>query len=93
MLRLYDTMSRRLATIEPLEPGLVKIYTCGPTVYRDPHIGNYRSYLMADWVRRALEFQGLTVRHVKNITDVGHMRQEAWNRAETKLSPRPLPGE
>ena len=85
MLRLYDTMSRRLATIEPIEPGLVKMYTCGPTVYRDPHIGNYRSYLMADWVRRALEFQGLTVRHVKNITDVGHMRQEALEQGGDKV--------
>jgi cysteinyl-tRNA synthetase len=85
MLKLYDTMTRRLKEIEPLEPGLVKMYTCGPTVYRDPHIGNYRSYLMADWVRRALEFQGITVLHVKNITDVGHMRQEALEQGGDKV--------
>jgi cysteinyl-tRNA synthetase len=85
MLKLYDTMTRRLKEIEPIEPGLVKMYTCGPTVYRDPHIGNYRSYLMADWVRRALEFQGITVRHVKNITDVGHMRQEALEQGGDKV--------
>lgn len=84
-MRLYDTMTRRMTEIEPLEPGLVKMYTCGPTVYRDPHIGNYRSYLMADWVRRALEFQGITVLHVKNITDVGHMRQEALEQGGDKV--------
>ena len=85
MLELYDTMSRRKASLRPLEPGLVKMYTCGPTVYRVPHIGNYRSYLMADWIRRALEFQGITVRQVKNITDVGHMRQEMLERGEDKV--------
>ncbi len=61
------------------------MYTCGPTVYRDPHIGNYRSYLMADWIRRALEFQGVSVRMVKNITDVGHMRQEVLELGEDKV--------
>ena len=85
MLKLYDTLSRRLTTVRPLESGLVKMYTCGPTVYRDPHIGNYRSYLMADWVRRALEYQGVAVRQVKNITDVGHMRQEMLERGEDKI--------
>ena len=52
------------------------MYTCGPTVYRDAHIGNLRTYMMADWIRRALIHHGLDVQHVKNITDVGHMRQE-----------------
>jgi cysteinyl-tRNA synthetase len=52
------------------------MYTCGPTVYRDAHIGNLRTYMMADWIRRALLHHGLEVKHVKNITDVGHMRQE-----------------
>ena len=85
MLRLYDTMTRKMMAVHPLDPGLVKMYTCGPTVYRDPHIGNYRSYLMADWVRRCLEFQGLTVRHVKNITDVGHMRREALEQGGDKV--------
>ena len=76
MLRLYDTMTKKVTPIQPLEPGLVKMYTCGPTVYRDAHIGNLRSYLMADWIRRVLEAEGISVTHVKNITDVGHMRQE-----------------
>jgi cysteinyl-tRNA synthetase len=52
------------------------MYTCGPTVYRYAHIGNLRTYLMADWIRRVLESEGVEVFHVKNITDVGHMRQE-----------------
>ena len=61
------------------------MYTCGPTVYRDAHIGNLRSYLMADWIRRALEAQDLEVTHVKNITDVGHMRQEVLEQGEDKV--------
>ena len=52
------------------------LYTCGPTVYRFVHIGNLRTYLMADWLRRTLDGLGYEVTHVKNITDVGHMRQE-----------------
>ena len=85
MLNLYNTLTKRLERVEPLEPGTVKMYTCGPTVYRDAHIGNLRSYLMADWIRRVLESQGVTVTHVKNITDVGHMRQEVLERGEDKV--------
>ena len=76
MLRIYNTLSKRVEEIEPAQPGIVRMYTCGPTVYRDAHIGNLRTYLMADWVRRALLHHGQQVEHVKNITDVGHMRQE-----------------
>ena len=61
------------------------MYTCGPTVYRDAHVGNLRSYLMADWIRRVLEVQDIEVTHVKNITDVGHMRQEMLERGEDKV--------
>jgi cysteinyl-tRNA synthetase len=61
------------------------MYTCGPTVYRPVHLGNLRSYLLADWLRRAFEFDGLRVTHVKNITDVGHMRQDAVDRGEDKV--------
>ena len=71
--------------MEPLEPGLVRMYTCGPTVYRDVHLGNLRSYLIADLLRRALEVQGVSVKQVKNITDVGHMRQERLERGEDKV--------
>ena len=85
MLRLYNTLSRKLEILVPLEQGLYKMYTCGPTVYRDAHIGNLRSYLMADWVRRILVELGNRVIHVKNITDVGHMRQEVLERGEDKV--------
>ncbi len=61
------------------------MYTCGPTVYRDAHIGNLRSYLMADWIRRVLVASGFDVVHVKNITDVGHMRQEVLEQGEDKV--------
>ena len=54
-------------------------------MYRDAHIGNLRSYLMADWIRRALEAQNLEVTHVKNITDVGHMRQEVLEQGGDKV--------
>jgi cysteinyl-tRNA synthetase len=85
VLQVYDTLSRSLREFAPLEPGRVRIYTCGPTVYRYAHIGNLRSYLMADWLRRFLEAQGYTVTHVKNITDVGHMRQELLDRGDDKV--------
>tara|TARA_B100000029_G_scaffold500212_1_gene571622 strand:+ start:222 stop:2426 length:2205 start_codon:yes stop_codon:yes gene_type:complete len=76
LLRIYNTLAKRVEEIHPTTPGLIQMYTCGPTVYRDAHIGNMRTYLMADWVRRSLVHSGLEVKHIKNITDVGHMRQE-----------------
>ena len=85
MLELYNTLTKQPEPVRPIEEGRVKMYTCGPTVYRDAHIGNLRSYLMADWIRRALEVQGLEVTHVKNITDVGHMRQEVLEQGEDKV--------
>jgi cysteinyl-tRNA synthetase len=84
-LRAYNTLTRAREEFVPLEPGRVKMYTCGPTVYRYAHIGNMRSYLMADWLRRFLEAQGFSVQHVKNITDVGHMRQDLLDRGEDKV--------
>lgn len=85
MLKLYNTLTRRIQPFVPIEPGIVKLYSCGPTVYRYIHIGNLRTFLMADWLRRTLTYQGLSVRHVKNITDVGHMRVEMLDRGEDKL--------
>jgi cysteinyl-tRNA synthetase len=83
--RVYNTLSRRVEEFAPIERGRVKMYSCGPTVYRDAHIGNMRSYLMADWLRRFLEAQGYTVTHIKNITDVGHMREELLDRGEDRV--------
>lgn len=61
------------------------MYSCGPTVYRRAHIGNLRTYILADWLRRALVAEGNDIVHVKNITDIGHMRQEALERGEDKV--------
>ncbi|MCY4651545.1 MAG: cysteine--tRNA ligase, partial [Dehalococcoidia bacterium] len=85
MLNIYNTLTKEIDEVSPLEDGVVRMYTCGPTVYRDAHIGNLRSYLMADWIRRILSAQGLDVIHIKNITDVGHMRQEMLERGEDKI--------
>ncbi|MFN8505915.1 cysteine--tRNA ligase [Kouleothrix sp.] len=85
MFKLYNTLTRRLEPFEPIEPGRVRMYSCGPTVYRYIHIGNLRTFLMADWLRRTLAYRGLEVRHIKNITDVGHMRVEMLDRGEDKL--------
>ena len=85
MLKVYNTLSRSLDEVKPVDPGVIRMYTCGPTVYRDAHIGNLRSYLMADWIRRILTAQGMDVVHIKNITDVGHMRQEMLERGEDKI--------
>ena len=75
-LRIFNTLNKQTEQIIPIKDGHISMYTCGPTVYRDAHIGNLRSYLMADWIRRCLEYQGIRTTHIKNITDVGHMRQE-----------------
>jgi len=82
---LYNTLTRRKERFEPIKPPRVTVYTCGPTVYRDVHIGNLRSYLMADWLKRVLTILGYGVFHVKNITDVGHMRQELLDQGEDKV--------
>lgn len=84
-LRLFNTLTRQVEPIEPLEPGHVRMYSCGPTVYRFIHIGNLRTFTMADWIRRTLTYHSLRVTHVKNITDVGHMRQERLDRGEDKM--------
>ena len=67
MLRLYDTLSRTVKPVNSTINGKVKIYTCGPTVYRESHLGNLRSYLMADWIKRILINSGSHVLHIKNI--------------------------
>ena len=74
-IRLYNSLTRRVEPLEPLTPGRVTIYTCGSTVYRYAHIGNLRTYLFGDLLRRTLQYLGYEVLYVKNITDVGHMRE------------------
>jgi cysteinyl-tRNA synthetase len=75
-VRLHNTLTRRTEPLEPLEPGRVTVYTCGSTVYKYAHIGNLRTYLFGDLLHRTLEYLGYEVRYVKNITDVGHMRDD-----------------
>jgi len=84
-MKIYNTLTRRIEDINPLERGKIKMYSCGPTVYRYIHIGNLRTFTMADWIRRTFEYRGYEVLHVKNITDVGHMRQEMIDRGEDKV--------
>src|SRR5215472_18748079 len=84
-LRFHNTMSRGVEAALFDSSQEVRIYTCGPTVYRPVHLGNLRSYLLADWLKRLLVARGHAVRHVKNITDVGHMRQELLDRGEDKI--------
>ncbi len=84
-LRLRNTLTRTVEPVEPGAPGPIRMYTCGPTVYRFAHVGNLRSYLLADLVRRALLYHGLDVLHVKNITDVGHLRDERFDRGEDRM--------
>jgi cysteinyl-tRNA synthetase len=84
-MRIYNTLTRAKEEFAPIDPGCVRMYSCGPTVYRYAHIGNLRSYLMADWLRRLLEADGYRVHHVKNITDVGHMREDLLDREEDRI--------
>ncbi len=84
-MRIYNTLNRRVEEIIPLEAGSIRMYSCGPTVYRNIHIGNLRTFTMADWLRRVFEYRGVRVQQIKNITDVGHMRQEMLDRGEDKI--------
>jgi cysteinyl-tRNA synthetase len=77
-VRLYDTKTRAVEDIVPAQPGLLRMYACGPTVYRFAHVGNYRTFLLSDLIRRVAEVvEGWQVRVVQNITDVGHLADDA----------------
>src|SRR5215471_12422937 len=84
-VRLYSTLTRRKEEFQSLEPGRVRMYTCGPTVYRYAHVGNLRTYLFADVLRRTLEYLGYAVTQVMNITDVGHLTDDMVDRGEDKM--------
>jgi len=72
-LRLYNTLGKKKEAFRPLKEGTVTMYTCGPTVYKHAHLGNFKSYITADLLRRYLTWKGYKVKQVMNITDVGHM--------------------
>ncbi len=84
-VRLYNTLTRQVETLEPVTPGRIGIYTCGSTVYRYAHIGNLRTYLFGDLLRRTLDYLGYEVTYVKNITDVGHMRDDQTDSGEDRM--------
>ena len=76
-IRFYNTLKNFKEEFTPGEPGKVTMYNCGPTVYNFAHIGNFRAYVFADILRRYLEYRGYEVRQVMNITDVGHLTDDA----------------
>ena len=75
-MKLYNSLTRKKEEFVPIEPGKVKMYTCGPTVYHFAHIGNLRSYIMEDVLERYLRYDGYDVTRVMNITDVGHLSSD-----------------
>jgi cysteinyl-tRNA synthetase len=82
---LYNTLTRTKDLFRPLNPPRVGIYNCGPTVYRDIHIGNFRGFMTSDWLRRMLEYNGYDVLLVRNITDVGHLQNDTEETGEDRL--------
>ncbi|HSS60406.1 MAG TPA: cysteine--tRNA ligase [Candidatus Limnocylindrales bacterium] len=84
-VRLYNTFTRKKEELRPNEPGLVHIYSCGPTVYRYAHVGNLRTFLLPDLLRRTLDYLGYRTEHVMNITDVGHLTDDTFERGEDKM--------
>ena len=76
-MKIYNTLTKQVEIFESNEPGLVKMYTCGPTVYNYAHIGNIRAYIFEDVLEKTLEYIGFKVMRVMNITDVGHMTSDA----------------
>jgi cysteinyl-tRNA synthetase len=84
-LRLYNTFTRTREELRPLREGLVRIYSCGPTVYRYVHVGNLRTFMLPDLLRRSLEYLGYETEQVMNITDVGHLTDDTFDRGEDKM--------
>jgi cysteinyl-tRNA synthetase len=84
-LRVYNTFTRRKEELAPLHQGRVRMYSCGPTVYRYVHIGNLRTFMLPDLLRRSLEYLGYETYQVMNITDVGHLTDDSFDRGEDKM--------
>ncbi len=84
-VRLYNTLTRQKEPLIPLEQGVVRIYSCGPTVYRYVHIGNLRTFMLPDLLRRTLGYLGYRTEQVMNITDVGHLTDDSFDRGEDKM--------
>ena len=84
-LRFYNSYSKKLEYFKPVIRDVVRIYNCGPTVYDYAHIGNFRTFLFEDILRRYLEYKGYKVRQVMNITDVGHLSEDDLEKGEDKI--------
>ena len=76
-INFYNTLTKKKEEFKPINEGKVCLYSCGPTVYSFAHIGNLRAYLFMDNLRRALKYNGYELKHVMNITDVGHLVSDA----------------
>ncbi|HKZ34226.1 MAG TPA: cysteine--tRNA ligase, partial [Candidatus Nanoarchaeia archaeon] len=77
MIKLYNTLTRKKEVFKPLKKGQVGVYTCGPTVYWYQHIGNLRTYIFADILKRVFLYNNYKVKHIINVTDVGHLTSDA----------------
>ncbi|HEV2036636.1 MAG TPA: cysteine--tRNA ligase [Candidatus Dormibacteraeota bacterium] len=84
-MRLYNTFTRAKEELTPIRAGSVRIYSCGPTVYRYVHVGNLRTFMLPDLLRRSLEYLGYRTEQVMNITDVGHLTDDMFDRGEDKM--------
>jgi cysteinyl-tRNA synthetase len=84
-VRLYNTFTRSKEDLQPLKEGVVRLYSCGPTVYRYVHVGNLRTFMLPDLLRRSLEYLGYETEQVMNITDVGHLTDDSFDRGEDKM--------
>jgi cysteinyl-tRNA synthetase len=84
-VRLYNTFTRTKEELRPVREGIVRIYSCGPTVYRFVHVGNLRTFMVPDLLCRSLEYLGYQTEQVMNITDVGHLVDDTFDRGEDKM--------
>jgi cysteinyl-tRNA synthetase len=84
-MRLYDSLTRDVHEVVPTEGDTVEMYSCGPTVYRYAHVGNMRTFMLGDLIRRVLRQEGRSVRWVMNITDVGHMTDDATDTGRDRM--------
>src|SRR6266513_4814146 len=84
-VRLYNTFTRSRQELRPISDGVVRIYSCGPTVYRYVHVGNLRTFMLPDLLCRSLTYLGYQTHQVMNITDVGHLTDDTFDRGEDKM--------
>src|SRR6202171_3027929 len=85
LVRLYNTHARTKEGLRPVQDGVVRLYSCGPTVYRFVHVGNLRTFMLPDVLCRSLEYLGYRTEQVMNITDVGHLTEDTFDRGEDKM--------